>query len=1801
MTTPPPNSTSTGVAQKCGGILALAPPSKVINVVVTVQPGSLTLTWGIPRSVNPILFYNIKWKRSSEPFSLFTNYGTAGFNTLTIPNLMNGVGYDFMISAVNGYSPGPYSDVASGVPGDVPGIIYDITSIYSGNTFLDASSIALQWTAPNDNGYAITTYRIKYKQLVAPDASYTYVNISPPPITIPPTYPYYKIVGLTLGQSYVFNIAAINARGIGLYGSGYVHSIGIPPYFPPDPSGVITGNIEGVVSNNRLLTFSWGQYNFDISGIDLSGITGYKIQYTNDLSGANKWNMFPAIVVDASVRSIDISYGILNGTNYFLRYAAINEYGEGNYTNNYALATGYPGSVPKTLDYVNTLRGNMTAKVGWGWYSTLSNANDPWNFSYPEFNGGYPILGYDVYRYNLDSSGGMLVEDASYINVQTTTIDISGLVNGVEYLFKVKPRNILGLAPNFASNTVIPVSRPFPVVSVQGTTFSERIVLQWVPPTYPAETGGLPIRYYFIEYREYNLSIPYGQDITSVIVTENMWNTLTTAVVSFYTLNPVLSYNISGLVNGKYYIFRVAPVTYDTRIGDISGAFVIDASNGRNSYTVSPLPVGDVPSGVTNLAGTIGDGTTVVSWGAPTFIGSNSLLKYTVRYKPNTEPDSAYVYFTTSPVVYTYTIGSLLNGTQYKIQVYATNIIGSTSATIYNDPSNSLYITPGRLPNVITLLPQYAIVGVSSRISLIWPTQSLYDRGGYPIINNFIQQQRSDDLGNVLTNWVTYSVKPPIPISQAFTSKPSGLGDANGFPLILQNSAYNTYLTTMTNSFETTYGGNLNLAWRYGGTMADPNYNDGIYNQSFAFTVTLNIKVTLDNTAGAVLLNTTRTYDINSGLPYKDISGVQYVDMSDNFSVSALSFTTANRLYFQFSFFPDGITETSGLYAGYRRPLTIIMKKSTLSPPVPYIFDNTTLGIGTNVATNTQYMPLNTGEVLDSSFVVTGLTDGYIYNLRVASQNRFGITSFSNFITKKCGRVPYKIGASIENLYASVLVVSRDANGISVLWNPPASGGYDITSYIFSYCEDVSGQWLSLTNYTPVLPTSQIVFNQFRDITKSVADVSTFGYIITNYQIAGTSPTSPSYPLNSGKRYYVKMAAVNDLGTGEFSDIQNVIVGNIPGPIRDIGIIVGNNSGRLVWRVPQTDNGYPILDYAVEYKSNYDIGFRNVHPLVIDASGNPQNILPPAPIESLSLADPSYVPIAEIVQTGVTYTYTSNLFTNEFDASYIGFTWKGYNLGGITRQTILRFKGHLDNSGGPLLFDVSGTYDVSSADITYRWPITPNRYVTFTNRMYLEIVCSDLGNSGQGFFTLNVRSYSITGIAPLRSAGLTGTKFTFVIGDDQNPLIYYDASSATPYLYYFRVTPKNAIDYAIESTINDISNVRIGTDVSAPVTDLSGVEKDGEITLHWGYGTPNLIYDFYVAVDEYKVNRWPILPDLNHSITTEPAVISRDTSGAYINKNQFTISQLTNGQIYYFSISPQVVVSQGGYSTLYNAPPSNTIMVSPGAVPHSVVSIAPYGDNGVMTLTWIPGTDPNDFNNNTNPFDLPYTHPILSYAVQYSTTNEQDNDVTWNTFYTYTPQNPSDFPSPGSTVSTTITGLTNEVTYYFRVLVTNNLGRSRNNVTVTGRPSLFPYVPRDFTNFGVFVIYNDATTRYNININYNLPLYNGNALNYVYTYEYTNSLTPTAGGTAWWSLFDTNGNGVALLSESQVGGADPLSSASTPLGGLRNVNIVCKSGLVLSTNTTRYLRFIATGYITPNVIGPVPAIIDPIIVPFTFL
>ena len=412
------------------------------------------------------------------------------------------------------------------------------------------------------------------------------------------------VTGLTNGTGYLFRVASVNDVGTGLYSA---NSSAVTPATTPGLPTAVAG-----VRGNGQVQLSWTA---PVSNGGLS-VTDYTIQYSSN-SGSS-WQTFTDAVSAATSATVT---GLNNGTGYLFRVASVNDVGTGLYSANSSAVT--PATTP----------GAPTAVVG---IRSFSQVQLSWTA--PVSDGGLPVKDYTV-QYSDDGSSW---QTFSRVASTAPSVTVTGLRNGTGYLFRVASVNDVNpglFSPT--SSSITPNAVPLPPTNIVATRGKGIVIVSW---TAPVSTVGVRVTDYRVQQS-------------------------TNGGLSWVTVRDGVSVNtrtvVSGLVMGRDYIFRVAPV----------GRFGAGDSS-SSSRVVVPATVPSVPVG---LLATGGTAQVVLSWRAPTSTGGSPINQYVIQYSP-----SAGRWLTSTTVgsnTTTASVRGLLANRSYSFRVLALNEMGTSPAS----------------------------------------------------------------------------------------------------------------------------------------------------------------------------------------------------------------------------------------------------------------------------------------------------------------------------------------------------------------------------------------------------------------------------------------------------------------------------------------------------------------------------------------------------------------------------------------------------------------------------------------------------------------------------------------------------------------------------------------------------------------------------------------------------------------------------------------------------------------------------------------------------------------------------------------------------------------------------------------------------------------------------------------------------------------------------------------------------------------------------------------------------------------
>ena len=351
-----------------------------------------------------------------------------------------------------------------------------------------------------------------------------------------------------------------------------------------------------------------------------SAITDYTVQYS--ANGGSTWTTF-ADGVSATV-GVTVT-GLVNGTTYVFRVRATNAIGPSGWSPTSDPVK--PGIVP------GVPTGFAVASIG------ASQVQLRWNA--PSILGS-PALSDYVVEYS--SNGGTTWTGFNDGVRSTTGATVTGLTNGVAYLFRVKARNDIGdgAYATLGSGPVVPGALPGAPTVLAGvaTAVTRSVALTWRAPSV---VGSPALTDYVVEYKV------NGQ--------------LDTAYVPFNDgVRATTGATVTGLASNTTYVFRVRAVN--------------DLGNGPVSATATVLVPATAPTSPQGLVvASVASGQAALTWTAPADNGGSPVTAYVVQVKVTGQADSTYrqVGTTAAPG---FTVTGLTNGTSYTFRVAAQNGVG---------------------------------------------------------------------------------------------------------------------------------------------------------------------------------------------------------------------------------------------------------------------------------------------------------------------------------------------------------------------------------------------------------------------------------------------------------------------------------------------------------------------------------------------------------------------------------------------------------------------------------------------------------------------------------------------------------------------------------------------------------------------------------------------------------------------------------------------------------------------------------------------------------------------------------------------------------------------------------------------------------------------------------------------------------------------------------------------------------------------------------------------------------------------
>lgn len=1001
---------------------------------------------------------------------------------------------------------------------------------------LVANGILVTWAAPTSVGRrTITDYLVQYSK----DNGVTWVTYQDGISTTTAT----TVTGLTMNATYVFRVAAVASKCQGAWSAK-----SNPISYKSVPSAPL--NVTAAPGLNAA-TVSWSE---PLSNGG-SAITNYVTQYSSD-NGAT-WTDITKPV--STLKTLTVS-SLQSTLGYIFRVAATNEFGQGPWSASSARVTP-TNPKPGVPTSVTGAPGDSSVSLVW---------------VAPVTDGGSPVLDYTLQFSQDNGTTWATFQDGTSTS---TSAVVTGLTNGVSYIFRVTASNAYGSSdPSTVSPAYVPFTTPTAPTNVVGIPGADSIALTWVAPL---ADGGAAITDYVIQYSINNgaawVDSPSGISIS-------------------------LADTVAGLSNGASYLFRVAAVN--------------KAGIGLWSSPTSSLKPYSAPAAPTNLQASPLDASVALSWSAPAATNGSPISDYLVQF--STDGSNWTTFTHTASTSSSIAVTGLTNGTSYSFKVAAVNQAGagafSTPATA---TPRGLSDAPGNV--------QATVSGML--VALAWAAP-LSD-GGAAVTDYTIQYSPNNG-----TSWVTLndglstalsastssltagtsyvfqvaavtaagrgpwssSSNSVTPITVASAPRTvSGSATAAGItvvwfaPLTEGGSAVTDYVVQYSSDTGATWSSaphaassstsllipGLNPALNYTFRVAAINAaGQSAWSSTSGLVKAIILPDAPSNllgTAGNVAVTLTWAPPASNGgapitdyiIQYSSNAGANWVTFSHTASAAASDVVTGLLNGTSYVFRVAAITQAgTGAFSAVSSPVT---PRTTPGAPSSVVGSSKDAAIDASWtgpladggAAITDYViqySSNNGITwvsfshtasAASSIALTGLSNGSSYLLRVAAVNEAGVGSFSpSSATIKVGGQPADAPTSVT--------CAAISSGADLTWVAPVNNnGTAISDYAIQYSSNAGTSWLTFSDGTSS--------NTFASVTS----------------------------LQNGASYTFKVAAINAAGQSAWSSASSTCIpGGTPSAPTGLTATAGANSVALAWKAPLANGGAVVTDYVVELSAD---------------------------------------------------------------------------------------------------------------------------------------------------------------------------------------------------------------------------------------------------------------------------------------------------------------------------------------------------------------------------------------------------------------------------------------------------------------------------------------------------------------------------------------------------------------------------------------------------------------------------------------
>ena len=681
---------ASGVASLPATLTLLAAP-EAPTATATAGAGQVILNWVAPAANGAnITAYKIERRTGAGNYVLVSDTIQSTTLTYTITGLINGTKYGFRVSARNSVEWSLPSTAVETTPITVP----------SAPTYLAATpvvnAVIAGWQAipagsTATGGSPIVEYLVRYR---VKDGAWVTSPLGPTADTVTQQI----IPNLVAGTTYEFQVAAVNAAGMGDYSLVRI----AVPYAPPAKV-----NNLSTVGKSEAIEVTWSRPVIPVSAVIIPALR-YRIEYSVDNKSWEELDL-------ATAGPVNIT-GLRNGVQYFIRVTTAYFLNGTVYDGENVIVNATPRGIPDAPQNLSARQENNDIIVSWdpptntggaplGNYIITSSADGiVWTASdtvtattltytatglqtgiphtfrlqssntfgpslystievvvapLPKVVGGLSVLraynsevglswfaspereGVTGYKVEMSRDGTRWLTVSGLANTPNTTVVVPNLENGNTYQFRVSAINAAGVGPTTSVNA-LPVGTTS-VTNLSATAGDSKVTLRWIAPA----SGGAGVTVTGVQ-------IKYQQGVNPVV----------TLPVEASTTS---SFDVTGLTNGLEYQFWVYS---KTSAGDGTAAVAFATPTNLAPGPVTSLSVSSVTSSAASL-----------TWVAPAQTGLG-----TVYYKIEYRLTSASTWVTAASEVagLTYTLSGLAGNSSYEVRVIAVNGVASSASTFAN-------------------------------------------------------------------------------------------------------------------------------------------------------------------------------------------------------------------------------------------------------------------------------------------------------------------------------------------------------------------------------------------------------------------------------------------------------------------------------------------------------------------------------------------------------------------------------------------------------------------------------------------------------------------------------------------------------------------------------------------------------------------------------------------------------------------------------------------------------------------------------------------------------------------------------------------------------------------------------------------------------------------------------------------------------------------------------------------------------------------------------------------------------------